>query len=206
MGGACWDRCRPVPSPKHFRNVEPIDRAEVGGYEAELDGGYNPADFIIPASDHQGHSERVFCRLQPQHDRAMSVVMKSGNFPFRTSGDLMRWAIVRGLKVLNRLEPMPGFLGAADAITEILRQEVYQQELTHMFAKMESVMAAHIAAGAGGEARKLLTTILAKVRVIDEPYWKEKCEADVMRRFGHLLEGKGAGKGKARLAAEEVDG
>lgn len=182
-----------------YRRVEPIDRQEVGGYAEDVDGGYNPADFIIPASDHQGHSERVFCRIQPQHERAMSVVMKSGHFPFRTTGDLMRWSIVRGLKVLDKLDPMPGFLGAADAITEILRQEVYLQELTAMFQKMESVMATHVANGAHGEARRLLTVVLQKVRAIDEPYWKGKCEADVLSRFGHLLEGKGSAKGKAQL-------
>lgn len=178
--------------------------ADAGGYIEEVDGGYNPADFVIPASDHQGHSERIYCRVQPQHDRAISVLMKSGKFPFRTPGDFMRWSVVRGLQVCHYLDPMPGFLGAADAITEILRQEVYLQELTSMFQKMESVMATHVANGAHGEARKLLTTILTRVRAIDEPYWKRKCEEDVMKRFGHLLEGKaGAGRGKAGLHAEE---
>lgn len=178
----------------------------VGGYTEEIDGGYNPADFVIPASDHQGHSERVWCRIQPQHDRAMSVVMKSGRFPFRTTGDCMRWCIVRGLSVLNALEPMPGFIGAADAITEILRQEAYLQELTSMFAKMESVINAHVAAGAHGEARKLLTTILTRVRAIEEPYWKKKCEDDVIKRFGHLLEVKGTGRGKGSLLSAVEEG
>lgn len=191
-------------SQRKFTQVQPIDRSDVGGYIDQIDGDYNPADFVIPASDHQGHSERAYCRLQPQHHRAMGVIVGQRKFPFRTDGDLMRWAIVRGLKVLNMLEPMPGFMGAADAITEILKQEMYLQELTAMFAKMESVMAVHIANGAHGEARKLLTTILTQVRAIDEPYWKRKCEDDVMKRFGHLLEGStGRGKGKAQLNAKE---
>lgn len=183
-----------------YRKVSSIDApAETGGYTPDIDSDYNPADFVIPASDHQGHSERVYCRLQPAHDRAMAVVLKEAKFPFRTEGDLMRWCIVRGLKVLDRLEPMPGFLGAADAITEILREEVYLQELTAMFAKMESVIASHVASGAHGEARKLLTKVLTRIRAIDEPYWKRKCEEDVMRRFGHLMEGKG----KTKLLNEE---
>lgn len=189
---------------RQYQKVAPIDRAEVGGFTEDIDGDYNPADFVIPASDHQGHSERVFCRVQPQIDRAMGMAVLSKKFPFRTNGDLMRWCIHRGLKVLDRLEPMKGFMGASDAITEILRHEAYQQELTSMFQKMESVMAVHIANGAHGEARKMLTTILQQIRAIDEPYWKKKCEEDVLKRFGHLLEGKaGAGKGKARLTSEE---
>lgn len=171
----------------------------------EVDGDYNPADFVIPASDHQGHSERMYCRVQPQIERAVGLMVKAHKFPFRTEGDLMRWAIVRGLKVLNHMEPMPGFLGAVDAITEILRQEIYLQELTSMFGKMEQVINAHIAAGANGEARKMLTQILSRIRQIEEPYWKKKCEGDIMKRFGHLLEvgGPGKGRGKLRPGGEE---
>lgn len=189
-----------------FQKVSPIDRAEVGGFMEGVDDGYNPADFVIPASDHLGHSERIFCRVQPQIDRAIGVAVQSHKFPFRTNGDLIRWCVVRGLKVLDRLDPMPGFLGAADAIAEILKQEVYQQEFTSMFAKMEGVVAAHVAAGAHGEARKLLTVILTKVRAIDEPYWAKKCEKDVLQRFGHLLEGlAGAGKAKGKINRQDEE-
>lgn len=182
------------------------DLKATGGWDPELDGDYNPADFIIPASDHQGHSERVFCRIQPQHERAMSVIMKSRRFPFRTTGDLMRWSIVRGLKVLNRMEPMPGFIGMADAINETLRQEMYIQEFMQMFGTMTTVVQTHIAAGADGEARKLITTILQSVRKIDEPYWKKKCEEEIGNRFGHLLEGEGRGrKGKLKGKDEETE-
>lgn len=162
-----------------------------GDWTPELDGDYNPADFIIPASDHQGHSERLYFRAQPQHERALSVIMKSRKFPFRTSGDMLRWSFVRGLKVLNHLDPMPGFLGAADAIGEILKQEIYLQEFMHLFGTMEKVIQSHIAAGAGGEARRLLSVVLAQLEKIDEPYWKKKAQKEVRQRFGHLLESKG---------------
>jgi hypothetical protein len=173
-------------SGKHHED----DLRDHGGWDPELDGDYNPADFIIPASDHQGHSERIFCRVQPQHERAMSVIMKSRRFPFRTTGDLIRWAVVRGVKVLNRMEPMPGFLGMADAINETLRQEMYIQEFMQMFGTMTGVIQTHIAAGAEGEARKLIATVLGHVRKIDEVYWRKKCEEEIGSRFGHLLEGQ----------------
>lgn len=178
------------------------DFRDAGGWDPELDGDYNPADFIIPASDHQGHSERVFCRVQPQHDRAMSEIMKKRHFPFRTQGDLMRWCIVRGLKVLNRLDPMPGFIGMADAINDVLRQEMYLQEFVEMFNKMASVVQTHINNGAEGEARKLIAVILGHVRKIDEEYWRKKCEGEIGNRFGHLLEG-GEGR-KAKLRGTDI--
>lgn len=177
----------------------------VGAYDRRVDGDYNPADFVISGSDHQGHSERIWARVQPQHHRAIGVIMKSGNFPFKTDGDLVRWAVVRGLTVLDRLDPMPGFLGAAKAISEILQHEAYLQEMVEMFATMEKVINAHIASGAKGEARRLLTSILVKIRAIDEPHWKKKCEEDLMRRFGHLMEGGNKGKLRGGLVSHEED-
>lgn len=170
-----------------------VDRHDVpGDWEDEIDGGYNPADFIISGSDHQGHNERIFCRVQPQHARAGNVIFRSKKFPFRTEGDLFRWAYVRGLKVLDQMEHMGGFLGVADAITEILRQETYQQEFKEMFARMEVVINKYVAMGANKEARKLLSTVLRQLRTIDEEgdHWKRTCEMEVMQRFGHLLDGR----------------
>jgi len=163
-----------------------------GGYDPEIDGGYSPFDFIIPGSDHQGHSERIYCRTQPQHARALSKILNSHKFPFRTAGDIMRWCVVRGLKVLDKIEPLPGFLGTADVINEVLRQQLYMQEFSSMFTTMTQVIQQHISAGAEGEARKLLSTVLGHIRKMeDEPYWRKKAEDEVKSRFGHLLEGKG---------------
>lgn len=173
------------------RVVDPDDGAP-GSYD-EHDSRYNPADFVLSGQDHQGHNERIFCRVQPQVARQMNMVFRGKKFPFRTEGDIFRWCVVRGLKVLDRLEPQPGFLGMADAINEILRQETYMQEFLDMFGAMEKVINVHMASGATKEARKLLSTVLRMVRTSgeddDTTYWKKKCEDDVMRRFGHLMEG-----------------
>jgi hypothetical protein len=168
------------------------EEEEVGGWQQEVDSGYNPADFIIPGSDHQGHSERVYCRVQPQHARAMSKILAAHKFPFRTTGDLMRWCIVRGVRVLDKMRPMPGFIGAADAINEVLKQQLYMQEFLAMFQTMTSVIQTHIANGAEGEARKMLSVVLGHIRRMeDEPYWRKKAEDEVRLRFGHLMEGGG---------------
>jgi len=167
------------------------DPVGVGGFDKSVDSRYNPADFVIPASDHQGHSERIYCRIQPQHARALSKILGTKNFPFRTIGDIQRWCVIRGMKVLNRLEPMPGFMGMADAINEVLRQEMYMQEFNQMFTTMSQVIQGHINAGATGEARRLLTTVLKHIRNIQEDYWKKKAEEEVRTRFGHLLESQG---------------
>lgn len=181
------------------------DPKSQGGWDPEMDGGYSPSDFIIPGSDHQGHSERVYCRLQPQHARLMSKIMSSRKFPFRTQGDAMRWAIVRGLKVLDKMDPMPGFMGMADTINEVLRQEQYLQEFKQMFNTMAQVIQAHISSGAEGEARKLLTIVLGHIRNMQaEPFWQKRAEEEVRTRFGHLMEGGGK-KTSLRVAKPEED-
>lgn len=181
------------------------DPRSSGGFDPDVDSGYAPFDFIIPGSDHQGHSERIYCRVQPQHARALSKILTQHKFPFRTIGDVMRWAVVRGLKVLDRMDPTPGFLGTADMINEVLRQQMYMQEFVSMFGVMTTVVQQHIAAGADGEARKLLTAVLGLIRKMeDEPYWKKKCEDEVKGRFGHLLEGQGK-KTSLRVVGEQED-
>lgn len=169
------------------------DPPAAGGWTEAVDSRYSASDFIIPGQDHQGHHERIYCRVQPQVARAMSKIVSSRKFPFRTHGDLQRWCVVRGIKVLMRLEPMPGFMGVADAINEVLKQEIYMQEFTSMFQTMQGVIQNHISAGAMGEARKLLSVVLGHVRKIDEPYWKKKAEDEIKARFAHLLEGGGKG-------------
>lgn len=152
---------------------------------------YDPADFLVPGQDHMGHSERLWCRVQPLHQRQVEIVVKSKNWPFRTNGDVLRWALVRGLKQLEQMENVQSFLGQADAINEIVRQELYMMEFSRLFDNLEKVISQHLAAGAKGEARKLVAITKAKVEAIEEPYWKSKCLEEMKRRFGHILEVKG---------------
>lgn len=150
---------------------------------------YDPSDFCIPAQDHQGHSERLWCRVQPLHDRQVDVILRSKNWPFRTKGDVIRWALVRGLKVLETMEPnVKGFMQQADAINDMLRDEQYMQEFMGIFEKMSKVVNQHIAMGAPGEATRLVAQIRHKLDQMEgEPHWKKKCMEQLKERFGHLL-------------------
>jgi len=65
------------------------------------------------------------------------------------------------------------------------------QEFNQMFAVMGTVIQNHLNAGAEGEARRLLSTVLKHVRSITEDYWRKKAEQEVRTRFGHLLEAGG---------------
>lgn len=164
---------------------------------------YNPADFVIAAQDHQGHSERLWCRVQPMHDRQVDIVVRSKKFPFRTKGDIIRWCIVRGLKVLEVMEPdVRGFMQQADAINEILRDEMYMQEFMGLFEQLHKTVMTHISMNAQGEAIRLVAQVKAKIDLIEgEPHWKRKCQDILAERFGHLLNQKPVGL--HRLTSEE---
>jgi hypothetical protein len=164
--------------------------------EFALDEGvrkYDPAGFIIPGQDTQGHSERVYCRVQPSVMRQLEMVLKGKKFPFRTVGDIYRWCIWRGLRTLDKMEPAGNtYLARAEAVTLILRQEMYMQEYMHMFGQLEKTTAAHISMGAIGEARRTVAQVKAEFIKIEEPYWRKKCLDELTSRFGHLMKGNQA--------------
>lgn len=151
---------------------------------------YDPAEFVIPAGDHQGHSERVWCRVQPLHERQVDIVLRSKQFPFRTKGDVVRWCVVRGLKMLEALEPnaIKGFMQQADTIQEMLRDEMYMQEFMGMFDTLQKVVNQHIGMGSQGEAARLVAQTKFHLDQIEgEPNWKRKALDKLASQFGHLL-------------------
>lgn len=151
---------------------------------------YNPADFIVPGNDHQGHSERVWCRVQPLVERQVDVVLRSKKFPFRTKGDIIRWSVVHGLKVLERLEPQDNsFMSRIVVIDEIVRQEMYYYDFFQSFQNQEQLVGKHMANGAIGEARRLIALIKDQVlKMNDSPYWQSKCLNELQNKFGNILE------------------
>jgi hypothetical protein len=172
----------------------------------ESGAAYDPADFVIPAQDHQGHSERLYCRVQPLHDRQVDKVVSSKQFPFRTKGDVMRWCVVRGLKLLETLEPVAvrGFMQQADAIDEMLKDEIYMQEYMQMFEKLQKVVSQHMSMGAQGEATRLIAQTKFRLEQIEgEPHWRQKCLAELDRRFGHMLKQRGVGLDAAHDDTDE---
>ena len=188
-----------MPKSRHEREHEDLLSGILPGEK------YDSADFVIPARDHQGHSERGWFQMQPMVDRALDVVLRSKKFPFRTKGDVIRWCVVRGLKVLERLEPEPGFIGKAEIIIEACRVEEYNQTFGTMFEYVQRVVNQSVANKMTGEARRLLATAKAEVMKIPEDEWRNRCLEELKERFGHLMTGEGEakdGKGKVKLSTE----
>ncbi|KKK67032.1 hypothetical protein LCGC14_2958100, partial [marine sediment metagenome] len=59
----------------------PADRIPEAEREDADAKKYDPRDFVYPASDHHGHSERIWFRVQPLLDRQLEIVANNKVLP-----------------------------------------------------------------------------------------------------------------------------
>ena len=152
---------------------------------------YDPADFIIVAQDAKGHSERVGFRISPADDRALDTILASKKFPFRTKGDIMRWGVHVAIRRLERMEDVPSVTQQVDATMLILRDEMFNHEFMATFEALGRVIQQHLAGGANGEARRLVTLVKDKIQKMPDGHWRDKYLSTLEERYGHI-EGTGA--------------
>lgn len=149
---------------------------------------YVAADFIIPAADQKGHSERQWFRCQPGHDRMMDTVIQGKRFPFRTKGDFIRWCIWIGLQVLEGLQPdMPSITRQVDLIIQMVRDDEFQAEMESVFKQVGDRVAHHMTDNNGGEARKLIARVRHAIEQMPEGNWRERYQARYDKQFAAYL-------------------
>lgn len=180
------------------KKVEHISSRRGSGFQL-VKGKYNPEDFIIPGQDANGNSMRLYCRVVPLLDRAVDKIVGTKKFPFYTKGDLVRWCVHEGVKVLESLEPANGsVLAQVDAMHAIIRDEMLNHGYTSVFESMSTTIGMHVQANELGEARRLVAMIKSRVEAMDDGYWRRRYLQEMDKRFGYLLHGDkvvGAGMG-----------
>lgn len=152
----------------------------------------SPRQYLIPGQDSKGHSQRIYCRVMPAHHRALAAIERSKVFGFRTQGDLIRWCVDYGIRELTRRVYIPQAVSAltqADAIREILNDEQYYMEFQQLFEAMSTTINRHIAAGAEGEATRVIALVRHHIEQMQEAYWREKYQTELMQRYGMYLDG-----------------
>lgn len=154
---------------------------------------YDPADFIIPARDTKGESVRMWNRIQPGHDRAISIIVNSKKFPFKTPGDIVRWCLHTGLKTLEKMEPdIPSVTQQVEIMLSVLRDEEFHQEFQQFLSHATHVVNRHVAEGADGEARRLVARLKSDIEKMPDGHWKTRYTKTVQTQFGHILANKSA--------------
>ncbi len=150
----------------------------------------NPADFRVPASDTQGHSERYWARVQPMMARQVSVVLQSRMFPYRSQGDIWRHALHRHLKWLETLAPLPSIMKQVDAMLEVLREDEFGADFQDVLSKLNGQVNQHIGKGRFVQARELIAKVRARVdEMPDDSHWKAVYLEEIEERFGAYLAG-----------------
>lgn len=160
---------------------------------------YDPADFIIPAQDAKGHSERVYASIQPGDSRSLDIIRESRRFPFRTKGDIIRWAIHQGIKQLEAMEDVPSVSAQVDMIAALVREEQFNSEYEHTFDQMAGVINRHMSNGAYGEVRRVIAHARAMMDRMPDGYWKDRYLGTLDDRFERQLEA-------AEALSDEADG
>src|SRR5437667_163491 len=94
-------------------------------------GKYKPEDFIVPPNDSKGRGHRFSLSIHPAHNRELDIIVASRKFPFKTNADIMRWCLLRGLKILESLEAVPSVSGQVEAMMVTLGDEKDLAEYGH---------------------------------------------------------------------------
>ena len=149
---------------------------------------YDPQQFILAASDSQGHSARVFCRVMPGITQQLEYVMQTHAFPYRTKGDILRHALHRHLAWLTTLEPMKSVMGQVDAIAEVLREEEQASEFQVSFDRRAARISSFSQQRAEGEARRMVLNVTRLIGGMQDGYWRDKYLAELESRWGYMIE------------------
>ncbi len=146
-------------------------------------------DFVIPASDHQGHSVKQGFRCNQAYVRRISVVINSKKFPYKTPSDLLRHALDRHLKHLSQLEPeIPVDMASIEVVNEIINAAQERIDFGKSFDKLSLTVQDLLVRAPKGEAKRLILEVLRKVDRMEPGPWKDWYQQEIKRRFGHLLE------------------
>lgn len=167
---------------------------------------YKEEDFVLPAQDTKGHSERIFYRVQPGMMRDLKHILNGKKFPFRTLGDIGRLGTKLVVDMLKTMEPIPSVSQQVDTIIRIVRDEQFHLEFVSTFEQVGQALNRYIGAGEEGQARRVLVMIRDEIKKMPKGYWRTKYWKALNEKYGHLMKNAGTGLGEGQEDEEEDDG
>jgi hypothetical protein len=149
---------------------------------------YDPGYYIVPGQDHNGHSVRVWCRVQPTQDYEMDVIVNSRNWPFKMKGDFVRWAIWEGIRRIEKMKPVPGsMIVVAETIMDQCRAAEMWLKFKSSVDAAEKTVRNLLDSGNEPEALKLLSALRTHVMKLEEASWRDQWMREFEKRFGHIF-------------------
>lgn len=142
-----------------------------------VDWSYSEPEWFTPGANEKGQSTRMSHRVAPEMERAVEVLVASGRFPYKTTGDLIRHAIYRHLFFLHRLEPDADrhILVVIDGILQMLRDDEVRQRVLEMFSQTEARIKYHQAQGNYDEAVRIAINEKARLEASQPGHTRDRC-------------------------------
>ncbi len=148
-----------------------------------------PEDFRIGATDSNGHRERTQLSLHPLMLLQAQRVVSSGNFPYRSINELIRHALFRQLKLLERLAPLVNSVfSQVEAMQGVLAAAEANQDMQQTIKGIAAMVQTWVSDGQEFLARKTLFSFKANIDAMpDEDPWKSYYQETMEQQFGELM-------------------
>jgi hypothetical protein len=174
------------PSPLRQKREGRTICFHCGNYADQM--GYDPEEFLIPAADDKGHSEKLWTKVSPQYAHEISSVVHSDLFAWDTPASFIRWAIHHGLKFVFSLRPEhPHHFAAIEAINHVVQRQELMAAFARSVDRVEQQANQLIAQGAQSEAVRMVHDIRSAAKKMPPGFWREKYLSDIEKRFSYLL-------------------
>ncbi len=160
----------------------------------ENDTAFDPAEFITPSSDSKGHSVAFHFRAAGSTDRGIKQVVASRRFPYITTSDLIRHAIMRHLDWLTQIADLPQVRSTIAMMKlehDHIRREIEEQAMEEHFKLVQqNIQNLTTKAGGMNEARRAVSRALSIVRQMPEGFYRDRHLVRLESEFSHIMEDK----------------
>lgn len=178
-------------------NVPPSETKNVGTSDsAGLEETLTERHYQIPIKDTHGHAERVNLRVLPQYITRLNKILDSKKFPFRSTNDIVRYAIDRICLTLEQRAGLPtSTYRQIEAMKRVLTHSEAQLEFLTTFDDLQQHVQELTARGATEAAVRDVADYKHHIDAMEDGYWKRRYTHELTTRFGHLLKvqpGEGA--------------
>lgn len=167
-------------------NVHPLDSAFANGRRTRQDhdatraglaeDNYDPSHFYIKSTDGRGHGEKMSLTVPPEILGRIQAMIETRKFPYRTTHDFIRDAVLHRLHQLNdvTLDPVLGEFLNQQRLAHVLEQQ--QLMVQQAKAIVEQSREHFQQCWNAGDMQMLVDGILAAWQTLDglrEPYRSE---------------------------------
>lgn len=142
---------------------------------SELD--FSSEEWVCPATDSKGHSQRETVRVPPVMHRAIEVLIASKQFPYKTPGDLIRHAVYRHLFFCHRraAQVPRHLLSVCEAVITQMRDEQQLMTMRSTIEQIVKTIAQHASDGNVVMVRTIIAQVYSMLEQIDKnSAWKKR--------------------------------